>query len=205
MTNRKKNLRFSTLLSISIVVLMSCTKDKNDPDVLIEDLFKKDASGWTIVGDAQGGYVEPSYSPDGGVIDGYIYAEDNVLGGVWYFSAPKTYQGNKAEYYNKTIHYSLFQKSNMSDQFDREDIIFKSDNKQIFYLVTEYPTDEWTSYSVKINEANGWYVGTFQGQNSPATEADMKEVLSNVKALWIRGEFEVGPDTGGLDKVQIKK
>ncbi len=200
-----KNLHLVMLFIGSVALLMSCKKDKNDPEVIIEDLFKKDASGWTIVGDAQGGYVEPSYSPDGGVNDGYIFAEDNVTGGVWYFAAPNTYKGNRTEYYNKTLHYSLFQESSMSDQFEREDIIFKSGNKQIFYLASQYPTAEWTSYSVKINDANGWYVGSFQGNHSPATETEMKEVLSDVTDFWIRGEFESGPDKGGLDKVQIKK
>lgn len=42
---------------------MSCSSDDDQPaisDIIISDQFKNDASGWQIVGDAQGGYVEAS-------------------------------------------------------------------------------------------------------------------------------------------------
>ena len=47
-----------------------------------------------------------------------------------------------------------------------------------------------------------WYYGLFD-ENTIATEAQIKDVLSNVTEFWIRGEFESGSDDGGLDKVEI--
>lgn len=207
-------LNFKTIIYLFIVSLLTigCSSDDDEtitPDppngeALIEDsLFEDDAEGWTIVGDAQGGYIEASYSPDGGVIEGYIYADDDVAGGVWYFSAPQSYLGDKNEYYGATLNYSLFQNSNMSDQFESEDIIFKSNDKQIFYLISEYPTSDWTPYSIEIANNGQWYYGSFEGERSIATEAQIKDVLSNVTEFWIRGEFESGSDDGGLDKVEI--
>ncbi|MGO3260394.1 MAG: laminin B domain-containing protein [Mesonia sp.] len=194
------------LLLILGLVFTSCSSDDDSPandDAIVDSLFRNDAEGWTIVGDAQGGFIEASYSPDGGIIEGYIYADDDVTGGVWYFSSPNSYHGNKQEYYGATLKYSLFQNSNMSNQFAREDIIFKSDEQQIYYEIATYPTADWTNYSVKIDESSAWRYGTFEGENTLATKAQIKEVLSNVTDFWIRGEFESGSDDGGLDKVEI--
>tara|TARA_R110000868_G_scaffold408319_2_gene691276 strand:- start:3937 stop:4524 length:588 start_codon:yes stop_codon:yes gene_type:complete len=66
-------------------------------EITITSGFSEDADGWTIVGDAQGGSnIEASYSPFEGLDDsGYIYAEDRVTGGYWYFSAPEKFRGDK--------------------------------------------------------------------------------------------------------------
>lgn len=201
-------------VAMGILMFTACSSDDDaDADTvqtgdepIIESLFKNDAEGWKIVGDAQGGYEEASFSPDGGVIDGYIYADDDVTGGVWFFAAPAAYKGNKDIYYNATLSFSLFQDSSLSNQFKNSDIIFKNGDKQITYTYGEdnYPRTEWTSYIVNISAGNGWLKGDYNS-TEVATEADIKEVLNNVTDFWIRGEFESGPDTGGLDKVIIDK
>lgn len=206
----KKNtvkLRWSLLLLIgALFTSVSCEKEKNPDEspVINEDAFSKDASGWKIVGDAQGGYIEPTYFPDGGVSGGYIFAKDDVAGGVWYFAAPASYRGNKSKYYGAKLSYSLFQDSKMSNQFESKDIIFKSDGKEIYYLYEskkDYPSKEWTPYSIAIDARSGrWFTET----DEVASEAYMKEVLAKVTDFWIRGEFESGADEGGLDDVLIK-
>lgn len=211
MKTTKNFLKTIFTITLGLFLFTACNSD-DDAEVIpeegsiVESLFKDNAEGWKIVGDAQGGYEEASFSPDGGVISGYIYADDDVAGGVWYFAAPSSYQGNKLEYYGATLGFSLFQDSSMSDQFEREDIIFRNGDKQITYVhsVEDYPGLEWTSYSVKIGFGQNWLKGDYNS-GELATEADIKEVLSNVTDFWIRGEFESGPDTGGLDKVIIDK
>lgn len=203
--------KFRILLALLIVsfAYTSCSSDDDntseDVGPIVESLFKNNAEGWKIVGDAQGGYVEPTYSPDGGVTGGYIYADDDVAGGVWFFAAPSAYQGNKLEYYGATLSFNLFQESNMSNQFEAADVIFRNGDKQVTYKhnSSNYPGSDWTSYAMKINANQGWLKGDYDSSVS-ATEADIKEVLSNVTAFWIRGEFETGPDSGGLDKVVIE-
>ena len=189
-------------------MMMSCSSDDDKvevTDVIINDQFKNDASGWQIVGDAQGGYVEASYSPDGGVVDGYIFAKDDVTGGVWYFSAPNSYRGNKQVYSGATLSYSLYQDSGMINQFLAADIIFKSGEKSIYYQVANFPNATWTDYSVRINENSGWHYGEYSNGTEPlATKEQILSVLSNVTDFWIRGEYESGPDEGGLDNVMIR-
>lgn len=46
----------------------------------------------------------------------------------------------------------------MDRQFDCVDVIFKSKDKELFYLYSsenEYSEEEWTSYSVKIGANEG--------------------------------------------------
>lgn len=204
----KKIMRTSIILFLGIGMLMSCSSDDDQAevsDVINSDQFKNDASGWQIVGDAQGGYVEASYSPDGGVVDGYIFAKDDVTGGVWYFSSPSSYHGNKQVYYGATLSYSLFQDSGMSNQFLRGDVIFRSGEKTIYYQIANFPNATWTDYSVRINENSGWQYGEYDNGNEPlATKEQIQSVLSNVTDFWIRGEYETGPDKGGLDNVIIR-
>lgn len=198
------------LFSIGFFVLTGCEESEEPEPITDEpikvDLFQKDAAGWTITGDAQGGYTEASYSPDGGVKDGYIYADDDVAGGVWYFTAPSSYHGNKSEYYGATLKFSLFQESAMKKQFEKADIIFKNGSDEIYYLhdSNKYPGPDWTHYSVKISAGNGWFKGKYKSEVE-ASEADIKKVLSNVTEFHIRGEFETGPDNGGMDNIVIDK
>lgn len=223
----KRTCRFVSAAFTSLILFsfVACSSDDNDDvtptpeppsDIVTSDEFKSDAAGWTIIGDAQGGFVEVSWSPDGGVSDGYIFAKDDATGGVWYFSAPQSYKGNKSDYYNATLSFSLFQDSNVSNQFEYEDIVFKSNEKQLFYKhasTSDFPKKDWTNYSITISaNTSGWFIGNYKDRyNGPeldyekATEADMKAILSNLTEFWIRGEFEVGPDKGGLDNVFIRK
>jgi alkaline phosphatase D len=189
------------------VILSGCSKNQTEPTPApqqneLQSHFTHDAEGWTIVGDAQGGFVAASYAPDGGISDGYIFANDDVTGGTWYFSAPDTYLGDKTTYYNATLKFSLFQHSDMNDQFDAADIVLKNNDQQIVFRLNNFPGTDWTSYHISINETSGWLKGDYNSQ-IPATKADIEEVLSNITSFLIRGEYQTGPDEGGLDNMEI--
>lgn len=197
-------------VSLGLMLLVACDKDDDveppvSQDYITASQFQTNAEGWIITGDAQGGYTEASYSPDGGVQDGYIYADDDATGGVWYFTAPNSYHGDKNEYYGATLEFSLYQDSAMSNQFNYNDIIFRNGNDQITYVhnPSEYPTIDWKHYSVKIDVSGTWLKGAYNS-GIEATEADIRAVLSNVTEFSIRGEFETGPDTGGMDNIIIR-
>lgn len=164
--------------------------------------FENSSDGWKIVGDAQGGYVDPVFRPNGGVTGGYIYAKDDVTGGVWYFSAPRKYLGNRPSYYGATLNYSLFQQiSGGASPFEDKDIVIKSGKRMIYYQMdaAEYPRNSWTHYAVRITANSGWK----NTDGNPASAWEMKSVLSNITALLIRGEYQQGADEGGLDNVRI--
>lgn len=173
------------------------TPEETEPEISNE--FSNGPDGWTVRGDAGGVYVVPEYSEDGGVQNGYIYAIDEVTGGVWYFVAPKSYNGNRSDAYGKSLSFSLKQ-SGLNDQFDRPDapdIILEGPNFNVVFDTENHPGTDWTDYKVEISAEAGWTINTTDGEN--ATEAQIKEVLANLLSFRIRGEFITGPDTGSLD------
>ena len=195
---------FLALLAFS---LASCD-DEDDEEIIepadkISSGFEDDAEGWTIAGDAQGGSsVVASYSPFEGLDDsGYIYAEDDVTGGTWYFVAPSKFEGDQSEFFGGFLSYWLIQYSNLSDQFDNKDIIIKGAGTEIHYRYNSYPGLEWTEYVVNLSATAGWK----NEAGDPASSEEIQAVLGDVEAIWIRGEFETGSDTGGLDQFEINK
>lgn len=202
---RHHKLLYASLIGILSIGLLSCEEEEdNNPDTpnpVISE-FAEDADGWTIDGDASGGSnVKAAYSPfDGLDNSGYIYATDDVAGGVWYFVAPSKYHGNKSAYAGGTISFWLIQESNMDDQFYSKDVILETgDGKQIYHNHEEYPGLDWTSYSIALDETGNW----MNGNDEQATMTEIESVISDLAKLWVRGEFQSGPDTGGLDQFQL--
>ena len=67
----------------------------------------------------------------------------------------------------------------------------------------ENPGTAWTAYTVPLRAGAGWKVG--DGKGKEATEEQIRDVLSNLKTVKIRGEYREGEDTGGLDTVVLKR
>lgn len=157
--------------------------------------FVNDADGWMIEGDAS--KVEAEYSSDNGLDgSGYIFAKDNVTGGVWYFVAPSKYLEDKSRFYNGYLRFYLLQESDFSSQFIREDIIIDGGEAgSLVYYFDSFPGNTWTKYQINMNTTDSWY----DGNGTLASNSHIKNVLSSIQSLKIRGEFESGPDTGGLD------
>jgi len=197
MENSKKKLGIYIAVAIAIVIiiilLLKCCKQDN-----VASYFSKDDEEWQILGDAQEGVATPNYHDTEGNPGGYISANDDAAGGVWYWSAPEKFLGNKSSAYGKKFNFSLKQ-SSLNSQFDDEDIVLVSDDMRIVFNTEQNPALEWTDYSVTLSEEAGWQINDLTG--SVVNEEDFIKVLKNLTAIYIRGEFVVGVDTGGLDNV----
>lgn len=187
------------------ISLSSCKKDEEKPTENSNSTeFYEGTDQWKIEGDAQGGEVfDPSYSPIEGLDNtGYVYAEDDVAGGVWYFVAPSKYRGDKSKYFNGEINFWLIQVSALADQFNDEDVIIEGGaNEKLIYYHNSYPGATWTNYRIVLNNSSGW----LDENGTLATNDKIKSVLSNITKLSIRGEFENGSDTGGLDSFSFSE
>ena len=155
--------------------------------------FNNLSGGWKIVGDAQGNSTEPIYT------GGSIKAKDDAVGGVWYWKAPEAYLGNQSRLYGRKLSYRL-KTNNIDTQFDHYDIVLKGAGKILTYDTELNPGINWTDYQVGIHESTGW-MNKSTGQ--PVTQIELKEVLSDISELLIRGEFRTGDDTGWLDSVHF--
>ena len=162
--------------------------------------FEGGTEGWTINGDAQGSLIDPTWVASGGNPGGHISATDDGQGVYWYFRAATKFHGNFAGAYDKALSFDLKQ-SGTNDQRDRRDVIIQGSSMLIWYDTSSNPGTSWTSYLVALNEAAGWQLD----DNSAATEADIRSVLSDIVDLQIRGEYIYGPDSAQLDNVVLGK
>ena len=205
-----KNLRFKIfkiLLSALIVTLSIGCGDSDDEEVketINSSDFISGVDGWKIEGDAAGSTgVIPNFSEMNGVGDsGYIYAKDDATGGVWYFVAPSKYHGDRSKFFNGKLEFYLIQDSNIANQFSANDIIIEgSSGEKIVYKHEAYPAKTWTKYEVSLSTDSQW----LDKDGDIASDEKIKTVLSNITKIMIRGEFEDGEDTGGLDGFKFIK
>lgn len=164
--------------------------------VLAASDFTSNTEGWTVVGDA----VTPLWKASGGNPAGYAEAVEQDGGDTWYWAAPAKFLGNMAAAYGGALRFDLRQ-SSIDDPFDAPDLVLEGNGLTLFYETAHDPDAVWTSYSVILQEEVGWRRGGEAPE--PATAADMRAVLANLTALHIRGEFQNGADTGGLDSVAL--
>ncbi len=92
--------------------------------------------------------------------------------------------------------------------FDQEDIIIVGDGffgpLTLVYDIPTAPNENWQGYSVWLMEGERWKVGSLDGRE--ATHVDFIDVLGNITALYIRGEFRgTTDDHGGLDNVYLTR
>ena len=169
----------------------------------VTSTFDEGTEGWTVVGDAQSGQVEPTHIAEGGNPGGYLRATDDVAGGVWYWNASRAYLGDKSAYYGGTLSFDLNQSATDS-QFDSQDVILDNGSVRLGYDFgnsSTHPRTNWTSYEVSLSpEDAGW---TNLETDEPATQEEFESVLSDLNQLWIRGEYREGSDTGGIDNVEL--
>lgn len=184
------------LLLAPLAALAAC--DVVEPKA--ESGFEADADGWTIAGDAQADAVAPDYAGTGGNPDGLISAVDDAVGGVWYFVAPAKYLGDNAAIAGLTLRFDLQVEETPPSPFDDVDVKLTGGGITLVFDTPENPVGgEWTTYDVPLTAA-GFTVDELGG--TAATDDDVAAVLGATEELWIRGEFNDGPDTGKLDNVR---
>ena len=165
---------------------------------MIRSTFDAHDDDWQVAGDAEDGRQTPQYLTTGGNPGGHIAANDDVAGGVWYWSAPQKFLGNQAAAYQKRLSFDLKQ-STLNSQFDEADVMLVGAGQTLVLDLANNPGTDWTSYSVMLSESANWKRGDLAGES--ATSADLRAVLGDLTQLWIRGEYVTGSDTGSLDNV----
>ncbi len=163
----------------------------------IKSTFDSDTEGWSFIADVR----DFNWVASGGNPGGYLEAVDFTTGQVWYNVAPAKFMGNKAAYSGGTLQFDLKQSSTTS-QFDADDVVITGAGVTIAFSTLANPGIDWTHYSVDLDTASDWRIGSSTGV--VATQAQINAVLSDITALHIRGEYIAGPDTGGLDNVVMQ-
>lgn len=148
---------------------------------------------------------EPEFRQTGGNPAGYAFIldpdGDGATGNVQYWRAPTGFLGNQLRSYGGTLSFDLLQTSSGYGYFDQEDVILVGGNRTLVYDVPANPAvNLWTAYTVPLSET-GWRNDTLNG--APATQSEMAAVLSSLTAIYIRGEYLLGPDGQAIDNVEL--
>ena len=161
--------------------------------------FDQGAEGWTISGDVEEGETEPTFLPSGGTPGGAIQGTDEVAGGTWYFEAPASFLEALSRAYGGSLAFDL-RTSETTAPFDDADVVLVARETTLTFNLPSDPAADWTHYEIPLSEAAGWILSD---PGEALTAQRFRDALSNTSGLRIRGEYNVGPDTGALDNARI--
>ena len=157
--------------------------------VIVSD-FTLGLDGWAAVADGTAS-----------IENGILKLTDLAQGQITYLGAPAKYLGNKLDYYNGKIKFTL--KVNYFIQ------VFDSGAIQMIggglTLVATLPgngtitPNVWTDFEYNLNTSTPWRLSTISG--ALATEEQIRTVLANLTNLNICGEFSNNPDIAYLKNV----
>lgn len=190
------------LFSAAAVALLLAAASRADALLIAQSNFDANAEGWTISTFGDG--TNLAHSASGGVPGGYISITDGQTGGVFNFSAPAGYLGNKSSAYGGSLSYSQSQQGT-GTQVDFADVALIGAGLTLVFDAGPNPAffPTWTSHNVSLLASAGWKIDSLSG--AAATEAQLQQVLGNLTELRIRGEFQGAPgaDVGRLDSVRL--
>lgn len=162
--------------------------------------FDFDNEGWMCDGDPISNSA--NWFDLGGNPGGNIQMTDASTGGTWYFVAPAKFRGPKCDAYGKFLRYDQFA-NNVSNANTFADVELKGGGLILVFDHPILPNSSWTHYDLFFREDAGWRINTTNG--FVPTQAQFKQVLSNITSLRIRGEFHhFAVDFGGLDNVILE-
>jgi len=174
--------------------------DTSTPACTATSTFESGDEGWTLLGDAEGGRAEPDFNAIGGNPGAFVSADDDAAGGIWFWKAPLKFTGDFGDAFGRTFTFDLKQSSLNLQINNQRDVIFIGDGGTVIWFDTAMnPGLDWTPYSITLSAAAGW----MNDDDSAASEATIRAILSDLEEIRIRGEFVNGPDTGGLDNVVL--
>ena len=163
----------------------------------VQSNFATDTEGWLLSGDATTSV--PTFVATGGNPGGYAHGTDQTVGGVWYWQAPAKFLGDRSLSFGQPLSFDLRMRGS-GPLFANSDVRLEGGGLSLHVDLSPVPQNvAWTTYSVALDPTGGWQVGSLGG--AAATDAQIQQVLTNLGALRIRGEFITGPDNGDLDNV----
>jgi len=148
-------------------------------------------SRWDLDGGA-----EPIYSEDG------IAAGDTNSDSMWFWVAPNEFLGDKSENFGAYISFNLrVSESRLDDaDFNLVPVIYIEGSGITLSAAAYSPGTEWSSYCFNLDQSGLWNV---DGTSRHATEGEIRQVLSNINSIKIRGAFTLRSEMGWLGHVEM--
>jgi hypothetical protein len=161
----------------------------------VRSTFDTGTEGWELAGDGKG----LTHVAAGGNPGGHLNATDQGSGDTWYWSAPRKFHGDQSLAYGGVLSFDLRQ-PDPREEYRDDDVILEGGGLSLGYDMPGFPTAAWQRFEVPMLPLSVWRV---RGTNQPVAEAAFRQVLANVTALRVRGEYLNGADTSDLDNVTL--
>ncbi len=171
------------------------------------DVVATGIDGWNTFGDGGGaGPGVPIYQSTGGNPGGCIKQTDGTVG-IWYWYGPSKFRGDLSAYNNCNLSFDLKQ-DHISVPVSAYDVmIFNTGTDTMVFNTSPDPSpvNTWESYIVPLTTGVGWKYGSSIAGGAPnATAAQILAILSDVKRIRIRAEYEgLWSETDYLDNVML--
>jgi len=176
------------LFPMIVIVFLMLVNTQVNADLV--STFDSSAEGWTGDDPTNHDWGFVTWQSTGGNPGGYLKGtETSPTGGTGYFMAPASWTGNFSPYIGGTLKYDVEIISGTSYFADDDVRIYSGSNYLSCQLSNAYWTG-WKTFEVNLNAANFGVSGTV-----------FNNIMSNVTALWIRGEYINGSEAEGLDNV----
>ena len=167
-----------------------------DPRV-VQDTFDSNDEGWRVASTSTS--LSPICQSSGGQSGGFIAASDSVAGNNWYWIAPSCFLGDRTANYDGTLCFALRQNSTATPIMT-DSIMLRGAGLTLVIDLPQAPGTNWTSYTLRLNERSGWMNALTR---RAATQAEVVSVLATLTNLCIRGDYQLGSVTTGLDNVEL--
>ena len=183
------NVRVVATMGVLVVFLASLSQAAP-----VESRFDTDSEGWTAMGDVHG----ETWLGTNGNPPGCFKAIDDATGDTWFFVAPPKFLGDQSNAYGHEIGYDLWISARDANILSYPWISLVGDGIELGWVGAYPDAGQWTHFETVLTPTGGWMVGS-----SPATEAQIWQVLSNLTAMRFCGEYLTGADYAYIDNIVL--
>jgi serine/threonine protein kinase len=168
-----------------------------------------DDEGWDTLNLDDTQYATRAFRVESDGQNSWLTAQDISNNKDFGWHAPNKYCGNHSDKFGRSLAYDIWTNGNGSGGLETDWYVRLRGRGKVLFVdqatVGRLFPNRWSSYSIRLDVSGGWQVFKPSGQNAAATDDDIKEVLSDVTDLWIKGEFANGEDVGRFDNVEFGK
>lgn len=163
--------------------------------------FDSGGEGWSLANGGGSFTWNASLGNPGGGISG----NDSASNQLWYFSAPAVFLGDQSMMAGGTISWDRRNIGGGSAAGQAADVILQSSTLRIGYAIPgNIDLATWQTFSVPLSPI-GWYVmpafPSTPSTGTAVTAVQFYQVLADLTAMYLQGEYRNGDDTGALDNV----